>query len=323
MKLHELLERTPFDAIAPHIVRICPEQTSQLPHYKEVYDILLHTSPAQTEEQICIRWCRVDEEYGEDPYISVGNCEGDFWATNLGKEVVLAEDVKLSNGKLAAYLMWSITFYGFTPNECSYGGYESDYRSINCYEEKVINLQMREFRNYARRKPDDARCIATIEEWREIEKRQAYRNRPKRMRDHRQQQLIKKYERMSKVQKLIDAICSASPETDKNKLQYLFNTNLISEVWHHSRAYNVERRMDYLVELLTKYVESYQDADSEQYDRMLLLFITSPDYPLLMAEYTQFAENFAHFQAGGEADLYFGTDPSLDQEVKLLIVKSR
>ena len=323
MKLHELLERTPFDAIAPHIVRICPEQTSQLPHYKEVYDILLHTSPAQTEEQICIRWCRVDEEYGEDPYISVGNCEGDFWATNLGKEVVLAEDVKLSNGKLAAYLMWSITFYGFTPNECSYGGYESDYRTINCYEEKVINLQMREFRNYARRKPDDARCIATIEEWREIEKRQAYRNRPKRMRDHRQQQLIKKYERMSKVQKLIDAICSASPETDKNKLQYLFNTNLISEVWHHSRAYNVERRMDYLVELLTKYVESYQDADSEQYDRMLLLFITSPDYPLLMAEYAQFAENFAHFQAGREAELYFGTDSSLGQEVKLLIVKSR
>ena len=42
MKLHELLERTPFDAIAPHIVRIFPEQTSQLPHYKEVYDILLH-----------------------------------------------------------------------------------------------------------------------------------------------------------------------------------------------------------------------------------------------------------------------------------------
>ena len=323
MKLHELLERTPFDAIAPHIVRIFPEQTSQLPHYKEAYDVLRHTSPAQTNEQIIVRWCRIDEEYGEEPYISVGNCEGDFWESNLGKEVVLAEDVKLSNGKLAAYLMWSITFYGFTPNECSYGGYESDYRSINCYEEKVINLQMREFRNYARRKPDDARCIATIEEWREIEKRQAYRNRPKRMRDHRQQQLIKKYERMSKVQKLIDAICSASPETDKNKLQYLFNTNLISEVWHHSRAYNVERRMDYLVELLTKYVESYQDADSEQYDRMLLLFITSPDYPLLMAEYAQFAENFAHFQAGGEAELYFGTDSSLGQEVKLLIVKSR
>ena len=323
MKLHELLERTPFDAIAPHIVRIFPEQTSQLPHYKEAYDVLRHTSPAQTNEQIIVRWCRIDEEYGEEPYISVGNCEGDFWESNLGKEVVLAEDVKLSNGKLAAYLMWSITFYGFTPNECSYGGYESDYRSINCYEEKVINLQMREFRNYARRKPDDARCIATIEEWREIEKRQAYRNRPKRMRDHRQQQLIKKYERMSKVQKLIDAICSASPETDKNKLQYLFNTNLISEVWHHSRAYNVERRMDYLVELLTKYVESYQDADSEQYDRVLLLLITSPDYPLLMAEYAQFAENFAHFQAGGEAELYFGTDSSLGQEVKLLIVKSR
>ena len=322
MKLHELLERTPFDAIASHIVRISPEQTSQLPHYKEAYDILRHTSPAQTNEQIIVRWCRVDEEYGEEPYISVGNCEGDFWESNLGKEVVVAEDVKLSNEELAAHVMWSITFYGFAPNECSYGGYEGDYRPLNYYEAKVAHLQMREFRNYARRKPNDARCIATIEEWREIEKRQAHRNRPKRMRDHRQHQLIKKYERLSKVQRLIDTICSASPEADKSKLQYLFDTNLISEVWHHSRAYNVERRMDYLVELLTKYVEPYQETDREQYDRMLLLFITSPDYPLLMAEYAQFAENFAHFQAGGEADLYFGKDASLGLEVKLLIVKS-
>lgn len=323
MKLHELLERTPFDAIAPHIVRIFPEQTSQLPHYKEAYDILRHTIPSQTNEQIIVRWCRVDEKYGDEPYISVGNCEGDLWATNLGKEMVVAEDVKLSNEELAAHIMWSITFYGFAPNECSYGGYEGDYRPLNYYQAKVAHLQMREFRNYARRKPDDARCIATIEGWREIEKRQAHRNRPKRMRDHRQQQLIKKYERMSKVQKLIDAICSASPETDKNKLQYLFNTNFISEVWHHSRAYDVECRMDYLVELFTKYVEPYKETDNEQYDRMLLLFITSPDYPLLMAEYVQFAENFAHFQAGGEAEVYFGTDPSLGQEVKLLIVKSR
>lgn len=323
MKLRELLERTPFDAIAPHIVRIFPEQTSQLPHYKEAYDILRHTIPSQTNEQIIVRWCRVDEKYGDEPYISVGNCEGDLWATNLGKEMVVAEDVKLSNEELAAHILWCITFYGFAPNECSYGGYEGDYRPLNYYQAKVAHLQMREFRNYARRKPDDARCTATIEEWREIEKRQAHRNRPKRMRDHRQQQLIKKYERMSKVQKLIDAICSASPETDKNKLQYLFDTNLISEVWHHSRAYDVECRMDYLVELFTKYVEPCQETDNEQYDRMLLLFITSPDYPLLMAEYAQFAENFAHFQAGGEAEVYFGTDPSLGREVKLLIVKSR
>ena len=320
MKLHELLERTPFDAIAPHIVRIFPEQTSQLPHYKEAYDILRHTSPAQTNEQIIVRWCRVDEEYGEEPYISVGNCEGDFWESNLGKEVVVAEDVKLSNEELAAHVMWSITFYGFAPNECSYGdgGYP-----LNRYEEKALELWKKEFEYYARRKPDDARCAATIEEWREIEKRQARRNRPKRMRDHRQQQLIKKYERMGKVQRLIDTICSASPETDESKLQYLFDTNLISEVWHHSRAYNIEHRMDYLVELLTKYIEPYQEADSKQYNRTLLLFITSPDCPLLMAEYAQFAENFAHSQAGGEADLYFGKDASLGLEVKLLIVKSR
>ena len=213
MKLHELLERTPFDAIASHIVRIFPEQTSQLPHYKEAYDILRHTLPAQTNEQIFVRWCRVDEKYGENPYISVDNCEGDFWKSNLGKEVVVAEDVKLSNEELMAHIMWSITFYGFALHECSRGGYEGKYRQLNRYEMKVIDLQIREFRNYARRKPDDAQCTAAIEEWREIEKRQAHRNRPKRMRDHRQQQLIKKYERMSKIQRLIDTICSVSPES--------------------------------------------------------------------------------------------------------------
>ena len=55
---------------------------------------------------------------------------------------------------------------------------------------------------------------------------------------------------------------------------------------------------------------------------MLLLFITSPEHPITMSEYAFFAENFSHFQAGGEADLYFGTDSSLGEEVKILIVKS-
>lgn len=41
MKLHELLECVKFDAFAPYIVKLYPGQVSQLPNYKEAYDIFV------------------------------------------------------------------------------------------------------------------------------------------------------------------------------------------------------------------------------------------------------------------------------------------
>ena len=96
MRLKELLQKVSFDDIVPHIIAFEPEHVTQIPYYKEAYDILLHTEAAETDEQITVKWVRNEDELcGEEPYIHIGNCEGDRWTANLGKELVLDEDAEL------------------------------------------------------------------------------------------------------------------------------------------------------------------------------------------------------------------------------------
>ena len=113
MRLKELLCGCDFDDIVPHILRIYPEHKTQLP-----YDILCHMEYAGNNGIISVEW--VKDNIEGDSYIHIGNCEGDFGESNLGKQLKIADDVNTSNAELAARCLWSLTFYGFRPNECDY-----------------------------------------------------------------------------------------------------------------------------------------------------------------------------------------------------------
>ena len=45
----------------------------------------------------------------------VYNCEGDLWECNVAKEVVVANDCNISKEEVLAKILWSCTFYGYTP----------------------------------------------------------------------------------------------------------------------------------------------------------------------------------------------------------------
>ncbi len=115
MKLSELFERCPFDAIVPHLLRIYPEHETQLPYYREAYDILRHMLPRETDEMIWVGWCEDDVEFGVERYLYIGHCEGDYWDRNLGKQLAIDDDVTISDEELAAHCLWSLTYYGYTP----------------------------------------------------------------------------------------------------------------------------------------------------------------------------------------------------------------
>lgn len=61
------------------------------------------------------------EHYGEEPrvemYLYEDDFESDYWPTNLGKEIVLGENVGLSDEEIAARCMFHITIYGFSPEK--------------------------------------------------------------------------------------------------------------------------------------------------------------------------------------------------------------
>ena len=117
MKLKELLLSTDFDMLIPALKK---EGYLGIRQYREAYDILCHLTPADESEindpQIRVEWVKPVEGYeDEEPYINVYNCEGDLWEHNVAKEVVVADDCKLTKEEVIAKILWSCTFYGYTP----------------------------------------------------------------------------------------------------------------------------------------------------------------------------------------------------------------
>ena len=114
MKVFELFKRVEFVSIIPELVRFDHQSKQCLDAYKEAYDILRGMTPQDTDETMPVEWMK---PMFQKPYIKVMNCEGDFWEKNLGKEIVLGKGVSLSEPKLAARILWGLTFYGFNLKE--------------------------------------------------------------------------------------------------------------------------------------------------------------------------------------------------------------
>ena len=320
MKLKELLQKVSFDEMVPHIIAFEPEHVTQIPYYKEAYDILMHTETAEIDKQITVEWVRDEDELcGEEPYIHIGNCEGDRWTTNLGKEIVLGEGVEMSDAELAGRCMWSLTFYGYRPEDDYF-----DRDPHNHYQYEADKISNKQFENYARTKnglslKNNTPYALSWDEWDVYYHRKRHRNRMKRMRDHRQDKRIEKLERMAKVEQAIQQILSATDAIKRGQLEYLFDTKLIQEQDPHSRAYDRTRRMDYLWEMLTKYTA----PDTKPFTRTIVVLSTAPDCPLTDAE----REIFDHIIVTRLAEKTevlsaVGTKEGLGEEAELFIVKS-
>ena len=315
MRLRELLARCDFDSIVPHILRIYPRHATQLPWYKEAYDILCHTECRDYDCTIRVAWCNDDVEYGGKPYIHVYNCEGQCWEGCLGAQLDVADDVYIADAELAARCLWSLTFYGFRPDEYDY----FSKAPRNPYEEQAERLKDAQFRNYARRRPERFRALSK-EEWKIYHRRQNRRNRPKRMRDHRQEMRIKQLKHMGCVENTIRQILARTTEISREQLVYLSDTQLVHEPDYHSRAYDLSQRMDYLHEILARYATV--DKDRDRYTRVVALLSVAPEHPLQPDEREAFRRLITLLPPHAQVLSATGTRPGLGVEAELLLVKS-
>ena len=209
MTLQELIHRHEFETIVPALIAIGPKEVpSNLYAFKEAFDDLRRMTPGDPEgEQIVVNlFIDTDDDGVElDRYIHADNCEGDAWDSCLAKEVVFGENI----GEVAglARILWHMTFYGFTP---AHEGFP-DRIPRNKYEIQAEALERKQFLNYAKGIANsfeiEHTCLST-KGWEEYHRREAHRNRPKRMRDARQERSIARLQRKGKVQNLIDRILS-------------------------------------------------------------------------------------------------------------------
>ena len=327
MLLGDLIQSVTFEQIVPHILREYPEHKSQIPYYKEAFDILRHMEYAENSATIPVEWVREEDE---EPYIHIGNCEGDYWESNLGKRLEIAGDVHLSDAELAARCMWSLTFYGYSPDDDTY--YERILgKPKNRYQEMAKRLKDNNLLNYARiRKSEfrkqfgDRNPAFSLEMWKIIKGRERRRNRAKRMRDARQERRIRHWEFFGNVENEIRGILARTRDMARADLEPLFEMRSVSQETYHSRAYDRAKRISWLLETLTRYGGA-EETDPGEHTLLVIVLSADPAAPFDAREREEASGLIAYLTHRSPSDKVLwalGAKEGLGDEAELLILKA-
>lgn len=337
MTLKDLILKYEFDTIVPDLIEIESPVKDNLYAFKEAFDTLRRMPPGDAGgEQIVVSLVVETEDDGTvtERYLHASNCEGDFWESSLAKEVVIEADI--TDIRALAYILWHITFYGFTPEHEGFRHYETK----NEYERKASLLGYHQFCNYARvkRKKNptnrDLLCSLSMKEWDIYHARKAHRNRAKRMRDARQDRQIEKYERIGKIQRLIDSIVTTSWDSDYADYKYLFDTTEIRVFEFYSRTTRKETRAQYIVDNFVKYF----NEDLSQYKRTDMVISSREEHGVTFDEMHSLCaaiypctslipdkeEHPAHpAPLRPRYHVHFATDPDLGEDLFVQLICSR
>lgn len=342
MTLQELILRYEFETIVPDLITIDPDKIpSNLYAFKEAFDNLRRMPPGDPGgEQIVVDlFIDTDDDGVElDRYIYADNCEGDAWDSCLAKEVVFGENIGEAAG--LARILWHLTFWDFTPTHEGF----PDWIPRNKYEVQAEALERKQFLNYAKGIANSLEieniCLS-MEGWEEYDRRKAHRNRPKRMRDARQDRSIARLKRKGKVQNIISRILAANPAyalcpenrddilllqdlratpVTADSFRYLFDTKVICELDFYSRTPDSAGRANYISQNIFKYFKD----DTSTYTKAVLLIESSSDYPLKISEYEPLDAAISHITSGcGHAVRLFGTNSTLGHDIHILLALSR
>lgn len=117
MKLQELLKKVGSEQVFSVLGDIYPQQIHQFDGYRRAYNILCDMIPSNEEVEDYIEVYWTDKTEYVPGHVSVSNCSGDLWENCVKKEIRVDPSLNLSDQELAAYCLWEITFYGFSPQE--------------------------------------------------------------------------------------------------------------------------------------------------------------------------------------------------------------
>ena len=353
MTLKELLNRCDFKDIAPHFKRFYPEQATVMYRFKEAFDVLRHLEPKLNPDYPSYQAIKLTRCYNDDnekiddngDYYIHATCGGDFWVSDLAKEIVVADDLSLTDAEIAAHCLWEMTFFGNPYNVDEHEKKRSrllgETDTSNPYTVAAEKLDNKLRSNYLPKQYKEAvegTISITSEEWLKQKKEmgekrwknyrsakylpkdiepQTCRNRPKRMRDHRMEKRIKKLERMAKVEDAIRRLTANTKSFKREELKYIFDTAQITENRYQSRVYDINQRTDYLIELF----ENYVLEDFSKFTHFLLMFRTSSEYPLTQEETEVLQKFFIEFlPTNVNIRFGYGNDENLDTEIYLMLL---
>ena len=106
MTLKDLFMQVRFDDLIPSLLEQDENTQNSICSFREAFDLLRMMEPEQDfKGEVVIQWSKTEE--GEEPWIKVCHLDNE-WEKQLAKEVVLKEDVQLSNEELAGNPLWLV-----------------------------------------------------------------------------------------------------------------------------------------------------------------------------------------------------------------------
>lgn len=123
MKLSELIQKHKWTEVRPVLLRLYPDQVSNLDAYERVYQTLYYSyTPIETDLQIVFEDV-TDNEFGD--YIDVSgfvssDTEDKYaiefrpWPEWLGMEISMETQAKYSELNIVVHCLWEMTYMGYS-----------------------------------------------------------------------------------------------------------------------------------------------------------------------------------------------------------------
>lgn len=271
MTLKELLNKVEFDNVTPFIMQHYPDMTSCLSGFKEAFDGMRNTMPAQTDgEQVKIEYYIED---GKEPCLEAAHSDNADWKIVVGREVIIDDNVSAPLEEIVAVILFDATFWGFTPKdrEETFDEWQEDKippTNNNPYRLKWWYLIQREHDSKCIKEDIGKRTYTWVEDKPWSEKRT---NRAKRKRAHRWDKRINELERLTNRWDLLQQIKKSAPENDFSLFGDLLFKAARCEVSRREDYSSEGVGLSYIYELMTKYDRHlFQEAD------ITLLWVQSP-----------------------------------------------
>lgn len=317
MKLKELLLSMDFEALIPALKK---EGSLTIRQYREAYDILCHLTPVDNSDienhKIEVEWHTPDEAFeDEESYIDVCNCEGDLWESNVAKEVVVADDCNLSKEEVLAKILWSCTFYGYTP-QTTQETFEDriEHKMHTCYGTMARKLEQKYYLNYlpGHKKREVLKTMRlasldsismSMEDWDYCNKRIAKASNIRKKRDYRMQKRIDYLDYREKYEGLRDKFMGGKNITFHD-MDFIYNGFSMLLTHMETHTYGESSRVDYLKKLI-KYIEMDSDNEFLNPQKLVVLCKVSSLHPLSLKEEEDIKSEFQ--MLAGKGKLVFGT----------------
>ena len=323
MTLKELLTQVGFDELLPDLEKHEPEHLDNLYDFREAYDILRNMKPANNfEGKIFVEWHGGEWE-DEEKWIGVSPMHDCTWEEDLAKEIVVADDIHLTDEELAMHCLWEITYWGFSPQEQleTFNRKFNYHKPTNQYE---IALDKLEESIWKHQTPRRFRCRGENGERYTTRQSTRYlfnerKNRSKRKREYRQDKREEYLKQMAARENLITKLSAEGSSFKRSDVDFLLHIEYGRQYDYLSVTSGTDGRLDYILESITK----YQYLTLEKYNNAIVFIIVPTCYPLTKPELNRFNEAIRlHL---GYDDILFGTSTyeSSRQDVKVTLLLNR